>query len=129
MNNFNKMIKSKVLTMFLVISSFSMAQTAEQRSAKAYCECSKTTEDVQMFIQLMKVGDKSTIDSNFRKLQLSFYNMKGCVAMAVNKTFTKEEAQNLSDEKIYAELEILCPDVSFYLREHARLDEERYNAD
>jgi len=94
------------------------AQTAPEKVAAAFCECSKTPEYAAA-VKLLKSGDSVLIRQRFEEISTQFFLSKRC---AKNKVvLTKEENRKVPEEEIEAALNKNCPDVAFLGNEYRRI--------
>ncbi|MFT5859232.1 MAG: hypothetical protein ACI865_001332 [Flavobacteriaceae bacterium] len=98
------------------------SQTAEEKIALAFCECSDE-KVYQNYVDLLNSGDIELIRSMVDSMQALFFTTKRC---AKKKAMLSEEEHNgrISEDGIGEALIKHCPNVEFVHREYRRISWE-----
>ncbi len=104
------------LSCFLNLTVF--GQTAPEKVAAAYCECSKTN-DISGYVRIFRAGDKKVIAENKLQIDDLFWSLKRCAKS--NVILTPEENKKVPENEITDALNKNCPDVNYFMEQARRM--------
>lgn len=105
----------------ITLINSSTAQTAPEKVAAAFCECSKQ-HDYAKHIEILKSNDKAAIRADFENIELIYRETKRCAKRSVK--LTPEEGRKVPEDEIEAALGKNCPDVLFLGEQYRKISNE-----